>query len=126
MKATKITYWITTAIITLMMLYSGYMYFTPAIKGAFVHLGFPDYFRVELGIFKILGAIVLIAPLPARIKEWAYVGFAITFLSAFIAHIASGDEASHSISPLVFLVILIVSYITYHKKSDGMAVQQTA
>ena len=125
MKATKITYWITTAIISLMMLYSGYMYFTPAIKGAFVHLGFPDYFRIELALFKIVGAIALIAPLPARVKEWTYAGFAITFLSAFIAHMASGDGASHSISPLVFLVILIISYITYHKK-ENVLVQKAA
>jgi hypothetical protein len=28
---------------------------------------------------------------PARLKEWAYAGFAITLVSALIAHLAVGD-----------------------------------
>ena len=117
MKKYKITYWITTGIITLMMLFSAYGYFTnPDMKLAFVHLGFPDYFRIELGIAKIIGAIILIVPkIPNRLKEFSYAGFAITFVSAFIAHIASGDPLSIGIMAIIFLVILILSYISYHK-----------
>jgi hypothetical protein len=86
------------------------------MKVAFVHLGFPSYFRIELAIAKILGAIVLILPLiPNRLKEFAYTGFAITFVSAFIAHISSGDPVSVALMPVVFLVILVVSYIYFHK-----------
>ena len=29
--------------------------------------------------------------MPARLKEWAYAGFAITLASALIAHVAVGD-----------------------------------
>ena len=29
---------------------------------------------------------------PLRLKEWAYAGFAITLVSALIAHIAVGDK----------------------------------
>ncbi|OKS87358.1 DoxX family protein [Mucilaginibacter polytrichastri] len=117
MKATKITYWITTAIVALMMLYSASAYLTqPAMAAAFKHLGYPDYFRIELAIGKITGAILLLVPLTARIKEWAYAGFAITFVSAFIAHSASGDPVPNRLMPLIFLILLIVSYITYHKQ----------
>jgi len=35
-----------------------------------MHLGFPDYFRIELAFAKTIGALVLIIPkIPIRIKE---------------------------------------------------------
>jgi preprotein translocase subunit YajC len=116
MKTTKITYWITTVIIAVMMVYSFYAYLTqPAIKQAFEHLGFPNYFRVELAVCKLIGAILLLQPLSKLAKEWAYAGFAITFVSAFIAHTSSGDPAAVFMAPVIFLVILAVSYFTYHR-----------
>lgn len=114
MKSVKIIYWTTTTIISVMMLFSAYMYFTSVeVKQGFVHLGFPDYFRIELAIAKTLGALALILPfIPARVKEWAYAGFFINFVSAIIAHLASGDAASTWGSVSVFLLILIASYIS--------------
>ena len=116
MKATKITYWTSTIIIAIMMAFSAYSYFTnPVVKQGFLHLGFPDYFRVELAIAKLIGAVLLLIPLHARIKEWVYAGFTITFISAFIGHLVSGDPAQHSIMPLIFLIPLAISYFSYHK-----------
>ncbi len=116
MKAIKITYWTTTTIISLMMAFSAYSYFTnPEVAAGFNHLGFPDYFRVELGIAKLIAAIVLIVPLFPRVKEWAYAGLTITFISASIAHIASGDPTANVAMPLVMLAILAASYFTFHK-----------
>lgn len=122
MKATKITYWTTTVIVAIMMIYSSYAYLTQdAIKQAFQHLGFPDYFRVELGIAKLLGAILLLAPVAGVVKEWVYAGFVITFISAFIAHSASGDPINNRIMPVIFLVLLVVSYVTFHKQKPAVA-----
>ena len=117
MKSVKIIYWTTTVLVGVMMLFSTYMYFTaPDVKQGFVHLGFPDYFRVQLAIAKLLGALALLLPfIPARVKEWAYAGFAINFISAFIAHIASGDPVGGSLFPLVLLAILAASYISKEK-----------
>ncbi len=114
MKTVKIIYWISTVLISLMMLMSAYMYFTsPDVTAGFKHLGFPDYFRKELGILKFLGGLTLLIPMiPARIKEWAYFGFFINFVSAVIAHAAMGDPVTGLIAPFV---LLITSYITYHK-----------
>jgi uncharacterized membrane protein YphA (DoxX/SURF4 family) len=124
MKAIKITYWATTIIVTIMMIYSAYAYLTQdAMAQAFRHLGYPDYFRVELAYGKLIGALLLIAPVSARIKEWVYAGFIITFVSAFIAHTASGDAVNYRVMPLIFLALLIASYITYHKRNP---VLQTA
>ena len=35
--------------------------------------------------------VLLLAPVPARLKEWAYAGFAIDLGSALIAHFSVGD-----------------------------------
>ena len=117
MKKNKIIYWTVTGILSTMMLFSAYGYLTSdAMKSAFVHLGFPAYFRVELAIAKIIGAGLLLLPVvPKRIKELAYAGFAVTFISAFIAHTSSGDPISVAIMPLIFLGILVASYIYNNK-----------
>ena len=61
MKKDNIIYWVTTGLIGAMMLFSAYNYFTNAeMKAAFVHLGFPDYFRIELGVAKIFGVLALL------------------------------------------------------------------
>lgn len=111
MKKDKIIYWVSTGVIGAMMLFSGYSYFTnPQIVEGFKHMGFPDFFRVELGIAKIIGALILLIPqIPTKIKEWAYAGFIITFVSAGIAHINAGDPTPNVITPLVMLVVLLVS-----------------
>ena len=127
MKALKITYWTTTVIVALMMVYSAYAYLTQAaILQAFQHLGFPNYFRIELAVAKLIGAVLLLIPLTARIKEWAYAGFAFTFISAFIAHTSSGDPMANRVMPIIFLAILIVSYITFHKGSIAIGNQEPA
>jgi hypothetical protein len=116
MKKITITYWTATAIVALLMAFSAFAYFTnPMVKQGFVHLGFPDYFRVELAIAKIIGVVLLLTPLNKRIKEWVYAGFTITFVSAFISHVASGDPVQNVVMPLLFLVPLALSYFTYHK-----------
>jgi hypothetical protein len=95
------------------------------MKDAFAHLGLPNWFRIELTVAKILGALALLIPtIPNRIKEFAYCGFAITLISAIIAHSSSGDGIS-SLDPLVFLAILIVSYLYYYK-AQGMPIQDTS
>ena len=87
MKKLKITYWITTVLFSVMMLFSATMYFTsPEMAQTFEHLGFPDYFRVELGIAKIIGVLLLLAPFSGRLKEWIYAGFTINMISGSIAH----------------------------------------
>lgn len=117
MKAIRITYWATTAIIALMMTYSAYAYLTKTeMDQAFQHIGYPAYFRIELAVAKLIGVVLLLLPLVgSRLKEWTYAGFAFTFVSAGIAHAASGDPMPHPVVPFVFLGILAASYFTYHK-----------
>lgn len=87
-----IGFWIVTALFCLQMTFTAYAGLRlPQVADAFTHLGFPAYFRVELSWAKLLGVTLLLAPVPSRLKEWAYAGFAIDLGSALIAHIAVGD-----------------------------------
>jgi hypothetical protein len=85
-------FWTVTALFCLQIGFTAYAQLTlPQVAEAFTRLGFPGYFRVELALAKILGVLLLLSPVPARLKEWAYAGFAITLASAVIAHLAIGD-----------------------------------
>ncbi|MDQ3281737.1 MAG: DoxX family protein [Acidobacteriota bacterium] len=91
-KTTVAIYWIVTTLFCLQMAFTAYAQLRlPQVAEAFRHLGFPGYFRVELSWAKLLGIVLLLAPVPARLKEWAYAGFAFTLVSALIAHVAVGD-----------------------------------
>jgi uncharacterized membrane protein len=112
----KSLYWGSTVLLALFMLASGTSYFfVESIAENFQRLGFPGYFRIELGIAKILGAVALVLPLPRSVKEWTYAGFAITFVSATTAHLAAGDPVTAAVPPLVAMALLGASYVTYHQ-----------
>lgn len=122
MQKDKIIFWVTT---TLIFLFEGVM---PALTGhtemakeGIRHLGYPEYFGTMLVVFKVLGTLVLMFPqIPARIKEWAYAGFAIDFIAACISLIAVDGVSGMSFFPLIPLVILIVSYIYFHKINSSI------
>jgi len=91
-KRIVIGFWIVTALFCLQMSFTAYAQLRlPQVAEAFTRLGFPAYFRVELSCAKLLGVALLLAPAPARLKEWAYAGFAINLASALIAHLSVGD-----------------------------------
>src|SRR3954470_15695088 len=90
--AARLGYWMATALFCLQMSFTAYSQMrVPQVAQAFTHLGFPDYFRVELSWAKLIGVVLMLAPAPARLKEWAYAGFAINLASALVAHLAVGD-----------------------------------
>lgn len=117
MKKTKITYWIVTILFCLPMLLSATMYLTsPEVKANFAKIGFNNAFRVELAMAKYIGVLLLLIPFRFRpAKEWAYAGFGITLISATILHISNGDPVGNVLSPLVFLCVLVVSYVCFNK-----------
>ena len=80
-KGTTLIYWVVTGLFCLQMSFTAYAQLSlPHVAEMFTHLGFPTYFRVELSWAKLLGVILLLAPVPSRLKEWAYAGFAINRL----------------------------------------------
>jgi hypothetical protein len=91
-KVRTVAYWSVTVLLCLQIGFTAYAQLRlPQVAEAFTRLGFPDYFRVELSWAKLLGVALILAPVSAWLKEWAYAGFAITLASALIAHVAVGD-----------------------------------
>src|SRR2546425_9085476 len=76
----------------------------PQVAEAFTHLGFPAYFRVELSWAKLLGVALMLAPVPARLKGWAYAGFSIDLASALIGHLSVGGGHRRALGALVLLL----------------------
>ncbi|MHA7628933.1 DoxX family protein [Corallococcus sp. M7] len=121
-KAVTITFWIATALFCLEMGFTAYaqLNLRDAADG-FTRLGFPGYFRVELAWAKVLGLLVLVAPVPWRLKEWAYAGFAINLVSALIAHFAVGDGPEAWAFAAFTSVLWVLSYVSWRRLQAGRA-----
>ncbi len=126
MKTTKIIFWVTTIIIFLMEgLLPALTSQSELAKEGIRHLGYPNYFGNMLVVFKVAGALALIIPqVPKRVKEWAYAGFAFDFIAAAVSHGAvDGLGDFQTYFPLIFLVILILSYRAYHTMTGEATVK---
>jgi hypothetical protein len=115
-KGLVIAFWIATGLFCLQMGFTAYAQLRlPQVAEMFTHLGFPDYFRVELSWAKLLGLVLLVAPVPARLKEWAHAGFAITLGSALIAHFALGDRLEVWVWAAATSVLWGLSYFLWRR-----------
>lgn len=126
-KATRIGFWLTTGLFCFQIGFTAYAQLRlPQVAEAFTHLGFPSYFRVELSWAKFLGIAVLLAPVPARLKEWAHAGFAITLISALIAHFSVGDGAQSWGWAAGTAVLWAVSYFLWRHLQSAKSSERTA
>ncbi|ARV13776.1 DoxX family protein [Polaribacter sp. SA4-12] len=115
MKTTKIIYYVSTALLTLLMLFSAGMYFFnhAEVAGMFTNFGYPTYIIYPYAIAKLLGLVALWFVANKTIKEWAYAGFFFAFIFAFFAHIMISD--GEQMGAILAMVFLITSYITSKK-----------
>lgn len=111
----KILYWVSTGLLSLLMLGSSTMYLikTEMVQGIFLSLGYPPRIVIPLAVLKILGIVAIISNKNKTLKEWAYFGFLIDFSLALEAHLAVKDGGH--ITATIALILLMVSY-TYNKK----------
>jgi len=116
-RSRAVAYWVTTGLVTLSMLSGGvaHVVHAPASVDGFVRLGYPLHFVTLLGIWKILGAVALLAPRLPRLKEWAYAGVVFDLTGAAFAWAAVGESdslgnAGHIIVPLVGLALALTSW----------------
>jgi len=114
-KATKIVYWVSTGLLALFILPGIFFLNSELAKEGQKHMQIPDWLGYEVGIGSFIGGLMLVIPLPARIKEWAYVALGIVYLSAFIGHLAVDGLTGTTFHALLMFGILLVSYICYHK-----------
>ena len=82
----------------------------PQMMEGLHHLGYPAYFPMILGAWKILGAIAIVAPGLPRLKEWAYAGFFFDLTGAAASHAFSGDATADIVAPLAFLALVLASW----------------
>ena len=115
-KQIKIRYGLAKGFISFFMLFSAWFSYTHAAD--LLKLGFPGYFRIELVVAKVIGAIVLLLPFTSlRVKDWIYAGFLIAMISALIAHICSGDPVSKVVFVSADLVLVFLA-MRYVSKTD--------
>lgn len=110
-RRNKIIYWIVTAWLALGMLSAGLVQLirVDAEVDMMNHLGYPVYLLTILGVSKLLGIAVILAPRMALLKEWAYAGFAFTLAGAVISHLVLGDAFADILPPLLLLALTAAS-----------------
>jgi len=120
-KAMTIAYWIVTALFCLEMSFTAYYELLPQGAQAFARLGFPaGYFRMELSFAKLLGVAALLVPMvPARLKEWAYAGFAINLVSALITHLSLGQGPAAVSPSAITSVFWALSYFFWRRLNSA-------
>jgi uncharacterized membrane protein YphA (DoxX/SURF4 family) len=107
-----IAYWVTTAIIAAEFAVGGVMDILrlPPFFAIVRHLGYPSYFSVILGVWKVLGAVAVLAPRLPRLKEWAYAGMIFNMTGAVASHLAVGDPAVTLVAPIIFTGLVTASW----------------
>ena len=121
MKIDKIIFWITTSIIVLIEGVGNIATFNQQYAKEIVYnLGYPEYFRVAMCVFKLVGVMILIIPkIPLWIKEWAYAGLFINTVFAFISYWSVNGISSDLIFPVFLLACIFVSYYYFKKRRIG-------
>lgn len=111
-KRNKIIYWIATIWLSLGMVSTGIVQLIKMEEEVenFSNLGYPAYLLTLLGVWKILGVVVVLMPKFPVLKEWAYAGFFFTMSGAIISHIAVGDPITQIFPPLLLLALTAVSW----------------
>lgn len=117
-KTFKILYWVFTIPFLALMLFSAFNYLAsnPQMVEGIKALGYPVYLLKILGVAKILGAIAILYGRFQTLKEWAYAGFVIDVIGAALSHHFNGDPIQKVLIPIVFLVIILISYFLWKKK----------
>jgi len=113
MKFRPIAYWVTTAFTAFVFLSGGA---TDLARPDFLmegmtKLGYPPYFVLILGAWKVLGGIVVLTPRLPRLKEWAYAGMVFDLTGAAASHAAVGDPAAKIVTPLIIAGIVMASWV---------------
>ena len=111
-RGRAIGYWICTLLVAFVLGSGGAAdaLRIPQVVEGMTHLGYPVYFCVILGIWKMLGAVALLIPRFPRLKEWAYAGTVFDLTGAAASHFAVGDDAGKLIAPIVLTLLTYGSW----------------
>src|SRR5262245_31324610 len=123
-----IAYWIATGLFAAFMVLIGASYVAgvSSIRETMAHLGYPPYILFILGPAKLLGVVGVLQTRSATLNEWAYAGFVVDLLGAAASHAFSGDPFVVALAPLLFLLLLSISYALRRDARALAAVGTTA
>jgi hypothetical protein len=112
MKTNVVGYWVCTVLVVFFMLPGGVVQVLrlPQNVEGFAKLGFPVYFMVFLGVWKILGSLALVWPKFPLLKEWAYAGIFFDLTGAVVANAVVDKVWWHVAAPLVIAGVLYGSW----------------
>jgi len=112
MNGRAVAYWICTVLVAFVFLSGGAanLWRPPQVLEGMTHLGYPPYFVLILGAWKLLGGIVILLPGLALLKEWAYAGMIFDLTGATASHLATGDTLFHIVTPLVIAAVVLASW----------------
>ena len=93
-KRNNIIYWISTLWLSLGMASTGIVQcMQKESEVTFITgLGYPANLLIIIGIWKLLGVIVVLAPKLRLMKEWAYAGFFFVMSGALFSHLAVNND----------------------------------
>jgi uncharacterized membrane protein YphA (DoxX/SURF4 family) len=99
-------YWVTTALLALELVLGGVwdILRLPQVRVVIDRLGYPGYFLVILGVWKVLGAVAVIVPRFPRLKEWAYAGVVFNLTGALASNVVSGVTDTGTLAYLVLMM----------------------
>ena len=127
MKNSRLLYWIFTALLVLLMLFSGIsgLINVEQTQALIVtHLGYPAYFAPVISAAKILGVVPILLPGFPRLREWAYAGFAFDLIMAIFSMLAVGDPLGYTAFLWLGLLLVFGSYFCYHRRAKSTAISQ--
>ena len=117
MNMKSIAYWAATTLIALETFVGGItdllhggteLIAGPPVVGIVTHLGYPVYILSILGVWKLLGAVVIVAPGLPRLKEWAYAGIFFELSGAAASYVLHGEITSDLAAPLILIALAIL------------------
>jgi len=117
--ASTYTYWISTALLSLLYLASAALYLT---KGAWVRtvladLGYPAYLVPVMIAVKVLGPLAILSRFSVPLSDLAYAGILFHLLLSGLAHLGV-RKPKGAVPAVLGLVFLVASFATQNVARD--------